>query len=341
MPTTASTYPDLAAARSAENLWDEAPRATVLAGGVLPWRLRSGELEVLIIHRPRYDDWSWPKGKLDDGETLPECAVRETLEEIGLDIRLGIPLPVTHYRLKSGAAKEVWYWAAEVTKQEPAPDHGEVDRVAWVSPQKARKKLSNTGDLTPLDALEQAHVQRRLRTTPFVVLRHAKAKPRSSWTRAEGERPLAATGRRQALAVRALLQAWKPVKVASSPWRRCVETVAPYVQSSKRSLKEIGALTEKKADKNPKRARRELAGLLDRVRPQLVCMQRPVLPLALQQLRTWTIDAAAGTQRHSDVVRALPVQDPYLRPGGVIVAHQAVELEGQIVALEVYDAYDG
>lgn len=341
MPTTASTYPGLTAARSAEHLWDESPRATVLAAGVLPWRIQAGELEVLLIHRPRYDDWSWPKGKLDDGETLPECAVRETREEIGLDIRLGIPLPVTHYNLKSGASKEVWYWATEVTKQEPTPDHGEVDKVAWVSPKKARSKLTNDGDVLPLDALELAHAERRLRTTPFLVLRHAKAKPRSSWTRAEGERPLAATGRRQALEVRDLLQAWQPTKVASSPWRRCVETVAPYVQSTKRSLKEISALTEKKAEKNPKRAGREIVGLLDRGRPQLVCMHRPVLPLALNQLRAWTLDSATTSERHHAILRALPTADPYLRPGGVIVAHQSVDREGRIVAIEVYDAYDG
>ena len=71
----------------------------VVAAGAVPWRVSPGDkdqLEVLLIHRPRYDDWSWPKGKIDDGETVPECAVREVQEEIALTAQLGIPLPPIH-----------------------------------------------------------------------------------------------------------------------------------------------------------------------------------------------------------------------------------------------------
>ena len=83
------------AARSTASFHDPEPTAEILAAGVLPWRVNGRGLEVLLIHRPDYDDWSWPKGKLDDGETLPECAVREVREEIGLDVDLGLPLPST------------------------------------------------------------------------------------------------------------------------------------------------------------------------------------------------------------------------------------------------------
>ncbi|TFI20787.1 NUDIX domain-containing protein, partial [Micrococcus endophyticus] len=98
-----------------------------LAAGVVPWRRTSGGgLEVLVIHRPRYDDWSWPKGKLDPGETLPQCAVRELREEVGLALRPGIPLCVTEYEIngKRGArlTKEVWYWAADAGAQRAVPD---------------------------------------------------------------------------------------------------------------------------------------------------------------------------------------------------------------------------
>ena len=77
----------------------------VTAAGAIPWRLNSAnkdQLEVLLIHRPRDDDWSWPKGKIDPGETLPECAVREVEEEIGLTAPLGLPLPSIPYHVPAG-----------------------------------------------------------------------------------------------------------------------------------------------------------------------------------------------------------------------------------------------
>ena len=69
------------------------------AAGTVPWRRRSGVLEVALVHRPKYDDWSWSKGKLDPGETFQVAATRETLEETGLHVRLGMPLPPTAYRV--------------------------------------------------------------------------------------------------------------------------------------------------------------------------------------------------------------------------------------------------
>src|SRR5690625_1210904 len=86
-------------------------QAKILAAGTLPWRIKAGQLQVLLIHRPEYDDWSWPKGRLDANETLPETAWRETKEEVGLNLPLGIPLGVIRYKSSQGKnRKEVWYW---------------------------------------------------------------------------------------------------------------------------------------------------------------------------------------------------------------------------------------
>ena len=179
--TTESTYysahvydNSLAITRTRENT------APVVAAGALVWRLHGEKLEVLMIHRPRYNDWSWPKGKQDAGESLVETAIREVGEEVTLRITLGVPLAVTNYMV-SGRPKDVFYWAAQLPVGEhPRADEGEVDEIRWVTPKEARKLLSNSTDHEPLDALVAHHKAGTLHTRPVVIMRHAKAKPRSN-----------------------------------------------------------------------------------------------------------------------------------------------------------------
>ncbi|WP_043440530.1 NUDIX hydrolase [Arthrobacter sp. L77] len=302
----------------------------VVAAGTLCWRIEKGALEVLIIHRPRYHDWSWPKGKLDPGETTPECAVRETFEEVGLSVRLGIPLATINYPVNSGD-KVVYYWAARIERATPVPDGTEVDGVRWVSPEEARTVLSNPTDVVPLDSLIEAHRARNLQTWPLIVVRHAKAKPRSSWSRAEGERPLAATGRRQATAVSRLLQAWTPERVVSSPWVRCVQTISPYVKQRSAKLKLLDALTEHDAKRKPARTKAVIERLLDKRRPVAICTHRPVLPLVLSVLRG---------HMPGHLHELLPVEDPHLAPGEAVICQVSSANQGRIVSMEQFRAYD-
>jgi 8-oxo-dGTP diphosphatase len=303
---------------------------TVTAAGALCWRIRGEALQVLLIHRPRYKDWSWPKGKLDEGETTPECAVREVREEIQVNVKLGIPLPTVHYRVPSGI-KEVFYWAARLDKEEPVPDGSEVDKTAWCTADEALERLSNPADRAPLEELITAYSRGDLRTYPFVVVRHAKAKPRSSWSRAEGDRPLAATGRRQALAVCRMLAAWGPKRVATSPWVRCVQTITPYIDANGGKIRVVPALTEHAAERNPKKARAAIEALLDKHKAMAVCTHRPVLPQVLQVLET---------RMSPELADQLPSADPYLRPGAVLVCQVSVQHPGRIVSVEQFDAYD-
>lgn len=302
----------------------------VLAAGAIPWRIDGGGLEVLLIHRDRYDDWSWPKGKLDDGETIPQCAVREVLEEIGVRVTLGIPLPAIRYPVKAGQ-KVVYYWAAQLPDAPIVPDGREVDAVAWVTPAEARRRLANPSDIDPLDALEQAYLKGRLETVPFVVVRHAKAKPRASWTQEEGKRPLAATGKRQALSVDALLSAWQPRRVASSPWTRCVQTVSPYLKRNDLGVKLVPALTEHENKRKPAKARKAVGKLLDKAVPQAVCTHRPVLPTVFEVL---------AERLPPKLAALLPQKDPYLRPGAVVVVHQPLAKTGKLVSVEIFEPYD-
>lgn len=302
----------------------------VVAAGAICWRKDQGQLEVLLIHRPRYTDWSWPKGKIDPGETTPECAVREVEEEVGLKVSLGIPLASTRYPVGSGM-KLVYYWAARTERMVVRPDGKEVDKFLWVSPARASELLTNPTDREPLESLVAAYNADQLATWPLIVVRHAKAKPRSSWTRAEGERPLAATGRRQAVAVSRLLEAWRPSWVVSSPWERCVQTVAPYLTSKDIKLKLADSITERNASRKPDKASSTVEKLFDKRRPVALCTHRPVLPLVFGVLR-----------RHmtKSLATALPVDDPFLSPGEVLISHVSTKVPGRIVAVEQFRAYD-
>jgi 8-oxo-dGTP diphosphatase len=117
------------------------------AGGVV---LRDGL--VAVVHRPRYDDWSLPKGKLDPGESFEEAALREVEEETGLRCRLTRELPTVSYDVR-GRRKEVRYWAMEIEDETPFVPNDEVDQVRWVEPQEALALLSYDRDREPVLAL--------------------------------------------------------------------------------------------------------------------------------------------------------------------------------------------
>ncbi len=165
----------------------------VAAGAVVS---RKGP-EVLLVHRPKYDDWSFPKGKLDPGEHETTAAVREVAEETGLDIRLGPPLTSQRYAIRNGetVVKRVHYWAGravggnDVSSYKP---NEEIDKVAWVGLDKAAKRLTYDRDR---ETLEEFRAFRK-KTHPLVVLRHGKALLAQVLDR--GRRPRASARRRRA-----------------------------------------------------------------------------------------------------------------------------------------------
>ncbi|MFI6347668.1 NUDIX hydrolase [Streptomyces sp. NPDC050560] len=114
---------------------------TVLAAGCLLWRpAPGGGIELALVHRPKWDDWSHPKGKLKRGESARRAAVREVREETGMECRLGAELPTACY-LVDGRPKQVRYWAARATGGVFTPNR-EVDRVVWLPPVEARGRLT-------------------------------------------------------------------------------------------------------------------------------------------------------------------------------------------------------
>ncbi len=154
-------------------------------------RTPSAGIEVLIVHRMRYNDWTLPKGKLDAGESLPACAVREVLEETGVTIRLGVPLDTVRYDTAKGV-KQVEYWGGTVLETVPRPPDDEVDVVSWLPVRAALNRLTYAHD----HFLVQQYLDQPP-TTPLIILRHGKAMDRKDWSKKDTARPVNARGRRQ------------------------------------------------------------------------------------------------------------------------------------------------
>lgn len=306
--------------------------AVVQAAGALVWRVRHGELQVLLIHRPRYKDWSWPKGKVDPGESLATAAAREVAEETGKPVVLGIPLPGLQYLMPDGRVKRVHYWAAQRTKLSApavaarvpvAPvDRNEIDDKKWVSVDVALGRLTRKADRGPLEALATEYEKGRLATRSFIIARHGRAVSRSSWQGDERDRPLTPAGHGQAHALVPLFAAFGVDQVLTSQWQRCADTVDPYVNAARIIPAVDPDLTEESHHNKPARVTQAVEELLASESSSLLCTHRPVLPTVLKVLGAHALDS---------VVAGLPTRNPYLQPGDALVTHVADSPRGPLV----------
>jgi len=271
------------------------PSLVVPAAGTVPWRRRRGNLEVALVHRPKYDDWSWAKGKLDAGEEWPVAAMRETAEETGFLVHLGMPLPAANYTVldRNGvpATKQVRYWAAEVVGGKGRLVN-EIDEVAWLDVLAAHDKLDYARDRDQLRAVVRADAAGRLTTWPLAVVRHAKARARGSWKPPDPLRPLDDKGLAQAQAIAPLLAAYGVTRLVSSSSVRCADTLRPYAVSARIPLRLKDGLSEEGYAADPARSAQHLRRVVDRGVPTALCSHGPVLPSLLATLRQHVDESA-------------------------------------------------
>ena len=297
--------------------------STIPAAGTLPWRRTSrGVLEVLLVHRPRYHDWSWAKGKLDPGEEWPVAAARETEEETSIPVRLGRPLPSTAYTVldKEGvpATKEVRYWAATPTA-EGGPLRNEIDEIIWLPVQEAHDRLDYARDRDQLRALVRADHDGELDTTAFAIVRHAKAVARSDFTGDDDQqRPLTEDGRQRSLDLVPLLAVYGITRVGSSPSVRCVDTVTPYAESLGRRVKILSALSEEDHLLDPVAAAEITHIQLRKKRPRALCGHGPVLPAMLHVLSARCSASHSGRAAQVAIDNAI---DLGMAKGEALIAH--------------------
>ncbi len=303
----------------------------IRAAGAVVWRPTIGGnsgtpgtsgAEVLLVHRPKYDDWSLPKGKREPGEHILLTAVREVFEETSVRSVLGPRLPPAEYQ--TGAfRKRIDYWSMLSLADHAAASH-EVDAVSWVPLPQARERLTY-----PRDAAVIAGLRPR-ETVPLILLRHASAGEKADWPGDDDSRPLDTMGEVDALALTGLLPCFAPeARVLSSPALRCTESVRPYAAGfgGTVEIEAALALTGRQEDFSSRTSRGDaLTGLVRALvaagRPAVLCLHRENLPKAL---------AAACTALGAPPPPQPPV--PPLAKGGFWVVHMAA---GELAGLERY-----
>jgi 8-oxo-(d)GTP phosphatase len=255
----------------------------VLAAGGAVWRTAAdGSLETAVVHRPKYDDWSLPKGKLDRDEHALQAAVREVGEETGLAVVVGRRSLRTRYDVEDGP-KQVDYWLQQAVGGDFEPN-SEVDELRWLPLPAATGAVTHDHDRAVLADLARDDVPR---APTLLLVRHGSAGDRSDWDGPDELRPLDAKGRRQAARLAEALSLFAPTAVLSAERTRCRQTVQPLAERLGLSVLPCLELGEEEFQADPQAGLALVERLLEpRNRPgvTVVCSQGGAIPSVLMAL---------------------------------------------------------
>jgi 8-oxo-dGTP diphosphatase len=261
----------------------------IMAAGAVLYRVIEAEIEIGLIHRPRYDDWSFPKGKIEFGESFLAAARREVLEETGYAAKFG-PLIAEIQYLAEGVPKRVKYWAAQaISEAKPISDLQEVDVFEWNSLKSAKSKLTHEEDRKVLKLFKEISPGIDQNST-LILLRHAKALKRVEWIGDDGDRPLDNRGQIQSEKFRSIYEAYGIDEIFSSDAYRCLETVKPLGRDLGITVGIASDISEyqysRDKEKPLKFAKKFLKASKDSAAAKtvLLCSHNPVLPKILKEL---------------------------------------------------------
>lgn len=285
----------------------------IRAAGALLWRENSQlEIEIALIHRPRYGDWSLPKGKVDDGETTLQCAYREVFEETGVKAQFTRELGSVEYQ-ESGESKRVKYWAAKAPlSSQQFIVNEEVDEIRWLTPVDATTLASHDSDKSIIENF----ISQEPRTDTLIILRHTKALERGDWDDLDSKRTLDEKGLQQAANLITHLAPFAIDEIYSSDYLRCVQTVTPLADVRNLRITEIPNLNEENFEIDPERSISFANAVKQDEKNILLCSHNPVIPTMLRGILNTKL-------KNKDLIK--------LEPGDAWIVHR---VRGEIVALD-------
>jgi 8-oxo-dGTP diphosphatase len=284
----------------------------IRAAGALLWReIAAGEIEIALVHRPRYDDWSLPKGKIDENETALACAYREVFEETGIKARFTRQLGSAEYQ-DNGAQKRVKYWVAQALGASVFVANEEVDQLRWLKPTDSIELATHQSDKEMIERfLEIAEP-----TDTLIILRHTKALERGDWDGDDSLRTLNESGLAQAKSLIEHLAPFAIDEIYTSDFTRCVQTVSPLGESRGLVVSKVPSLNEATFESDPERSISFANALKQDERNILICSHNPVIPTMLRGILNTKL-------KNKDLIK--------LEPGDAWLVHR---VKGEIVALD-------
>ena len=284
----------------------------IRAAGALLWReIAAGEIEIALVHRPRYDDWSLPKGKIDENETALACAYREVFEETGIKARFTRQLGSVEYE-DNGAQKRVKYWVAQALGASDFVANEEVDQLRWLKPTDSIELATHQSDKEMIERFLEIEGP----TDTLIILRHTKALERGDWDGDDSLRTLNENGLAQAKSLIDHLAPFAIDEIYSSDFTRCVQTVSPLGESRGLLVSKVPSLNEATFESDPERSISFANALKQDERNILICSHNPVIPTMLRGILNTKL-------KNKDLIK--------LEPGDAWLVHR---VKGEIVALD-------